>query len=229
MKNATQDQQVVFDSFKRYIAKEWLAKAKKKNPDFARQIENANASQIHFGNAPSFSKGYLYGSATATGRQTSGDTEYKRTISMELTTKEYTFLANDNKAEKSVCKAACKYLDYLDDKYHNYYDRYKLFETYARNKCSDNLSDLNFTMYEFRVNRSEYVQTQPVFTCNFSPIYLDMVKNNGNDTKYLIGYYDTEKELIYYDLKIPMTSKNKLILTGAIAAAAAIIGLILFL
>lgn len=229
MSNITEDQKIAFNSFKRYIEKGWLAEARKKNPEFARKIEAATADQIHFGKPPSFSKGYIYGNATASGKQSTESTEYTRTINMDLTTDEYTFLANNNAAEKSTCKAACKYLDYLGDNYKNINDKYHLFESYARSQCRENLSRLNFTMSEFRVNESKYVQTQPAFTCNFYPIYLDMVKDNGNEDKYLIGYYDTDKELIYYELKIPMTAKNKLITAGIITAAAIVLGLILFL
>lgn len=207
----------------------WLEKAKKRNPLFSEKIENASEDSISFGYAPTLASGYVTGNSTASGESTYGDTTTRRTISMDFDTEEHLFISSKNLAEKHVCKAAAKTF-FSGWTLHTIAESDMIAEKRGRAVCSQSLSDLNFTMKEYRLNRYSFIPTADDLTLEFWPMYFNY-KIEDKEYSIPIGYCYSKDNKDYIDINvnIPLTKKQQLIIIGAAIAIIAIVALILLI
>ena len=222
MSNRSNDQVIV--RLQRYLKeKAWLEKATKKNPFFAHEIESLTADQISFGYQPTFVRGYITGNSTGSGESTYGDTKTKRTTSIEFNTGEKLFIADNNKALTETCRAAASYVmdgfspsDVISKR-----DARSVAEKYGKERCREALSDLNFPMSEYRLNRYAVHTTSDAFRVPIWPIYASIQTVKGDKKDIFIGYYYTSQndKYIHLDIDVPLTGAQKWIIFGAIAGA----------
>lgn len=228
MSNITKSK--IISNLKSYINSDgWLEKARKRNPEFSEKIENASEDSISFGHAPTFVIGYVTGNSTASGENTFGDTTTRRTISMDFDTEDHLFISSKNVAEKSICKVAAKTL-YKGWTLHAIAESYMIAEKRGRAVCSQSLSDLNFIMKDYRLNRYNFIPLEDDFTPEFWPMYFNY-KIEEKAYSIPIGYCYSKGNNDYIDINInvPFTKKQLLIIWGAITAVVAVVALILLL
>ncbi len=219
----------VVSALKTYIAADgWLERAKKKNPLFAEAIEHLGENDIYFGNAPTFIRGAVEGASTASGEKRFEDTHSQRTISIDFVTNERMFIADSNAADISVCRAAVKQICGHSDVIYKKCEARSIAFDYGKSKCARDLYDLDYNMKEYRLNRYKFVATGGEWSPEFFPIYTNLKDGNGKVHTLHLGYcYNVDgTDEIDIKIPIPMTSKNKLIMLGAIAAVAMIVILI---
>ncbi|MBO5906591.1 MAG: hypothetical protein J6Q85_00360 [Clostridia bacterium] len=225
---ASVEKNQVIDRLRRYLNEnEWLEKARNKNPDFAQAIEGIQADSIYFGDGPILSRGYVWGNSTGSGESTYGDTTTKRTTSIDFNTDEYLIVADENAASMATCRAATRYVldGYNTSDVITKYEARSIAEKEGKRLCRQALSDLNFGMSECRLNRYGIEYTSEPIKVPIWPIFTDIVDSNGKSTSVHLGYYYRcdNKDYIQMDISVPMTAKNKLIMFGAIAAAAIVV------
>lgn len=216
----------------KWIRQGWLNKAQKKNAVFARKIQALTARDISFGDNPEFFTAHMEGNCTAVGEKTYGDTKTQRTISFDFSTVIYLFLSPGNTAERKTCKDALKYINELKgyDKYHSIESSESLATQFGKQLARQNLSDLNFSMDEFRLNRWHQQQRSEMYRPPIWPIYGQISKENGKPQKVHLGYWyrNNGEDYVGFEIDVPMTKKGKWILAGVIGAAVLILMLILF-
>ena len=217
----------VIDRLKRYFNEDdWLIKAKKKNLDFAEAIEGLKAEDIYYGDRPTLIRGYVWGNSTGSGESTYGDTTTKRTTSIDFNTDEYLFVADNNTATIPTCRAAARFVvdGFGSSDVVTKSEAHSIAEKEGKRVCRQALSDLDFNMSDCRLNRFGVQYTSDPVEVPIWPIFADINKSNGKSTSIHMGYYYTYENTnyIHLDIATPMTDKAKLILFGAIAAAATI-------
>lgn len=208
----------IFVRFKEYIEKELPEKTKKKYKKFIEKALNACEDQIIFGESPSYDTGYVYGNVTAEGSRDIGDTTYTNTITLDLQTPEYVFFdMNNDEHLRQIFKRACLGLGFrrfvYTAKKHvtsrkqiskvyvcDYED--EALQDYAMNICEEQLAQLNCSMDECRVNDYDFVQTQETQVSNIYPVYLAIRDKKGNNSNVLIGYYNADKDDMYFEIDL---------------------------
>ena len=225
MGNSANEQ--VISRLKRYLTeKEWLAKARSKNADFANAIESLTADKISFGKQPTLIRGYVSGNSTASGEKTYGDTTTKRTTSIDFTTDEMLFVSDHNAADMATCRAAATYVldNFSASDVHGKSEARSIAERRGKELCRQALYDLDFSMQECRLNRYNIHTTTDAFTVPIWPIYATIKDSKGNDKSIGIRYYYTYKNenYIHLSIDVPMTGKQKLIVFGVVAGLAVV-------
>ena len=238
----------VCSDIKTYILGEW--KEKTNNKKFAKlfsaEIEKATEAQFRFGDPPSYEKGYVYGNITAEGSMYRDETEYTRTISVDMKTPEYTFfdMHKNNSAEAELCKEVCRNVSHMKKYLYSaeqvrlrspkskiYFCNYEdeALEDYGIKECKEQFARINFQLDSCRENDYTYVQTELPETCYYYPIYFDTKDKKGNPVSLLIGYYNSYDDNINYSINVPWTASDKFLFAAILGAPVAIlIGVILF-
>ena len=212
---ATIDQNKIYNSLKRHLENEWNAKARKENPEYAALINGITADRIYLGGAPTFRKGYVEGSSTATGKSTNGNTVTTRTVSISFTTEEYLFVKS---YETALAKSAVRALGYPHT-CHTESEAEHLANKMGKKECRNSLYDLNFSMDEYRLNRYTLKYSGNEFTLPYYPIYSQIVEDGKEKTVCLGHYYvKNGSEYVDWSIDIPLTAKKKMIIGGIIAA-----------
>ena len=220
---ATPNERVITELKKYFSSSEWQQKVSK-NPEFAKAMEGLTPNDISFGHQPVFQIGYIEGKSTASAEQTYGNTEQKRTISMSYNTKNYLFTAISNKANKKTLEKAVKTFNYNTDKY---YDRTnvetwrKLAEEEGKFLCRRELSDLDFhNNFQHRVTKYVLRGAGDPFTAPIWPINMTYGIDGKSETVEIGYWWERDgKTHIDLDVHVPLTTKQKLITLGVIAAA----------
>lgn len=220
MSNTIQVQ--ILEELRKHLDSSAMSKGKKNNPEFVAKLNAINPESIKFGDGAVFYDGYLQGNFTAVGEQSSGDVTSKRTISVDFSTETYSFIAG--KQNSKLCEYAndifkCRSNLHLDSEMRD------LAENYGKRLARQNLWDLNFSMKEYRLNRFSFVKTGtlelPVW-----PMY-----TNIDGKRVFLGYVykkDDEK-FIDFDISVPLTNKQKLIIAAIIGGVVLIILLFILL
>lgn len=225
----------VLSQIKEYLAKSLPAKSQKRNAEFIRKVSVSTTQQIRFGKSPAFEKGYLYGNVSAKGWNSLGDTEYYRTISVDLQTPEYVFF--NGYADYSTCVAAANYMDSLKNNIAHKVDKYGIRKNtlfwcerevealnyYAEQVCGEQFGRIDYQLTDTCVNEGTYVQTEELQTCNFYPVYISIADSKGKSTETFVGYYNAEKDLMFYEIKFPTPSQTKKLWLAGLAIAAIVV------
>ena len=224
----------VINRLKRYLNEEdWLVRARKKNPHFASEIENLSEKQISFGDQPTLTRGYIKGNATGSGENTYGDTTTRRTVSIDFTTDEKLFAQIGNKASMETCRAATEYVltgfnasDVLET-----LDARKVADERGKYLCRQSLSDLNFSMNDYRLNRYNIVTTSDPFRVPIWPIMATIESEKGKEREIFLGYFYTsnKKNYIHLNIAIPLTGKQKWTIFGVISGIVLVLIAILYI
>lgn len=227
---ASANEQVI-SRLKRYLNEGgWIDKARSKNPDFANAIEALTPEQIIFGNQPTLIRGYVSGNATGIGEKTYGDTQTRRTTSIDFTTDEKLFISDYNKASVATCKAAATYVfdAFRESDVLAKSEARSVAEKRGKSVCREALSDLDFYMKEYRLNRYNIHTTSDAINVPIWPIYAKIKNPKGVEKEIFIGYYYTSKKenYIHLNIDIPLTGKQKLTVFGIIAGIA-VVGILL--
>lgn len=238
----------VCTDIKTYILGEW--KEKTNNKKFAKlfsaEIEKATESQFRFGDPPSYEKGYVCGNVTAEGYDYKDGTEYTRTISVDMETPEYTFfdINKNNSAEVELCKQACTNIPHMkkyfyaaeqvrsrrpESKIYICNDEDEALRDFAIKECKKQFARINFELRSCRVNDYDYVQTESPKICDYYPIYLDTKDKKGNPLSMLIGYYNPDDDNIDYNIDVPLTLSDKLMIAAIIGVPVVIIAIVMHL
>ena len=214
-------QESVINALKKYLSKGWLEKAKKTNPEFAAAVQNMPADNVSFGPNPTIVAGYVKGGCTASGESTYESTTTKRTVSINFTTDTAVFMAKSNSASVDACKKAVKVFPEIKEygSLRSLSECENMAEEHGRTLARNDLSDLDFSMKEYRLNRYEFVPVTNVFKVDLWQIF-GWVSVNGKIKQFSMGYWyekDGEK-VVDLDIKVPLTGRQKLIIFGVIAA-----------
>lgn len=191
----------------KYCKNEKWLKNKKANVDYANAVEQISEADITYGTQPIMAWGYVNANATAEGERYLNEVKSTRTISLDFTTKEALFKRNycvQKTMEKAQKLGLCgTYYEYSSD----------LAEPEGKKLCRQNLSDLNYSMKSYRLNRSNVVYTSNDIKIPIWPIYAN-IKYKNKSKEEMIGYYYERNGQVYIDLDIyvPMTSLKKAIL-----------------
>lgn len=214
--------EIVIARLRAFIDAGGLKKARKNNPDFAETICSLKPEDIHFGSEPHFYEGYMHRSCTAMGEKRDGDYEMKRTVSLEFNTDTYVFVGGQQ--DMKLCKYASKRFLNSESLYKSD-DEYRLAEKYGKKLAGQELSDLDYWMKEYRLNRCSFVKTD-TFTLPIWPIYAQVASQ-----QIFLGYWYEENQKSYTDFKIsvPLTKKQSRILFGIIGGIAIVILLLILL
>ena len=217
----TSVQETVIDRLKAYIRQGWLDKAKKSNCEFAQQIENLTPSQISFGKKPVYFEGYIRGNCTAVGEKTQNDVTTTRTINLDFNTETYVFIGSEDNIKLS--KYAHKFF-FKNVSLNRIAEEGHLAEKCGRRLAKQNLYDLNFwSVKEYRLNRYSFVKTNQ-YDLPVWPIYATL-----SDKQVFWGYWIDDNGSIKtdFDISIPLTKKQSLILAGVLGGIA--LAVILFI
>ncbi len=214
--------EIVIARLRTFIDAGGLKKARKKNPDFAETICSLKPENIHFGSEPHFYEGYMHGSCTAVGEKKDGDYELKNTASLEFNTGTYVFVSGQQ--DIKLCKYASKRLLNSESLYRRD-DEYRLVERYGKQLARQELSDLDYWMKEYRLNRYYFVETD-TFTLPVWPIYAQVASQ-----RIFLGYWYEEDQKSYADfmISVPLTKKQSRVLLGIIGGVALVILLLMLL
>ena len=237
----------VCSDIKTYILGEWKEKTKNKKfaERFSEEIEKAAESQFRFGDPPSYERGYVYGNITAEGHAYRNDTEYTRTISVDIRTPEYTFFDINKKKpdEVELCKQVCRNVPHMkkclyavepiystrkDSKIYICDDEDEALRDFAIAECKEQFERINFSLRSCRVNDYTYVQTELPETCHYYPIYFDTKDKKGNPVSTFIGYYNADDGDIDYNIDVPWTLST-ILWTAAIIGSPVAIFIIIML
>ena len=220
------DKNLIFNSLTKYIHNEWYGKASKKNPEFANAVKEITISDVEIGDPPTLRCGYVEGSSTGVGKSQQGDTVYTRTVSVSFDTEEYFFA---EKRDVTLANYALRVFGARTE-CHTPSEAASLAEKCGRTHCRNDLSDLNYSMTEYRLNRYKLIYTGDEFTPDVYPVYANINHTNGKKEKISVGrcYLKDEEEYVSWNISTPMTDATKLIIGGIITAAVIVAVVLIF-
>ncbi len=215
----TSANQEAIERLHEYLDSGWYKKAYRSNPEFAKKIANLTTEKIGFGKKPTYIQGYMEGNCTAVGEKEIGDTKYQRTISLDFTSKTYTFI--DNESNIKLSKYAHEFFK-GNQKLHKYSERASLADACGKELARQDLSDLNFGMTTCRLNRHHFIKTES-YDLPVWPMYADL-----DNKAVFLGYWieDGKKVITDFKISVPLTKKQIWILIAIFGAI--ILSIILF-
>lgn len=219
----------IIERINAYLNSGWLDKAQRKNPEYANAISEITKDKLIIGTDPVVCYGRVDGNATAVGTKYEDGGESKYTISLNFSSDTCLFVDKKYNTLVSTVKMAQRYFPEL----RGIEVRYKLeaesiAEKAGKKSCRQYLSDLNYNLSEYRLNRYNVVEDE-MFTIPMKPISAEILVGNKNKTVHIGNvYYKDNKDYvdIYLD-DAPATTKTKLIIAGVIAAIILILILII--
>ena len=193
----------VLQYLKRHVETELKASPQKDKREkrLLSQLGSLSERDISFGPLPKYVYGYLECNSTGVGRSTFGNTETQRTVSRDYVTDEILFIDG----HEATCKKGLELLLLKQGERINYFKKSEMKKAanhYGVLIHGQYFRDLNFSVYDHRVNRYVFRQTKQEFS---APIRAVFMKNEKEDKKILLGYvYEkdrTESVLIDIDYK----------------------------
>lgn len=216
----------VLEAFKRYCADGGLKQIKKKSPRLAEQMRALLPEDIDLGPRPYLIFCCVEGNSTAVGESTFGNTISQRTVSIDHCTEPKLFMMNNNAADKRDCKKAALRFNYGDRVYKGTDDFY-LAEAQGRELCKRDLSDLNFSMKSYRLNRWKLVRAGEPFNAPIRHIYAN-IKSGNKQKKISLGYLVDKNGVLNADFNVTIPAlRRRLAVVCGVGVAFALFAVLL--
>ncbi len=164
------DKTIILEQLNSFIEAKQANENDKKTARFLSALRSVTEEELSFGEQPKYFFAYMECNSTGVGRSSFQGTETQRTIARDYTTDEYLFVdGHVGAAEKGLQLFFIKPGQTI--KYYKKSDIITLSKEHGFQLHLQYFRDLNFTLYDHRLNRHTVNITKGPFTYPVRPIY----------------------------------------------------------